>query len=70
MTIRELIKELLKDELKLDDEIRFYYMKQDELIGCEVESIAYREQVEFTIQDEDYQWHLIKIHLRMKCLYY
>jgi len=27
MTIRELIKELLKDELKLDDEIRFYYMK-------------------------------------------
>jgi hypothetical protein len=54
MTIRELIKELLKDELKLDDEIRFYYMKQDELIGCEVESIAYREQVEFTIQDEDY----------------
>ena len=55
MTIRELIKELLKDELKLDDEIRFYYMKQDELIGCEVESIAYREQVEFTIQDEDYQ---------------
>jgi hypothetical protein len=29
-------------------------MKQDELIGCEVESIAYREQVEFTIQDEDY----------------
>ena len=43
------------DELKLEDEIRFYYMKQDELIGCEVESIAYREQVEFTIQDEDYQ---------------
>ena len=54
MTIRELIKELLKDELKLDDEIRFYYMKNDELIGCEVESIAYREQVEFTIQEEDY----------------
>ena len=53
MTIRELIKELLKDELKLDDEIRFYYMKNDELIGCEVESIAYREQVEFTIQDEE-----------------
>jgi hypothetical protein len=26
------------------------------LIGCEVESIAYREQVEFTIQDEDYTW--------------
>ena len=33
MTVRELIKELLKEELKLDDEIRFYYMKQDELIG-------------------------------------
>ena len=54
MTVRELIKELLKDELKLDDEIRFYYMKQDELIGCEVESIVYRDQVEFTIQEEDY----------------
>ena len=52
MTIRELIKDLLKNELRLDDEIRFYYMKQDELIGCEVESIAYRDQVEFTIQDE------------------
>jgi hypothetical protein len=52
MTIRELIKELLKDELRLDDEIRFYYMKQDELIGCEVESIAYRDQVEFTIFDD------------------
>ena len=55
MTIRELIKELLKDELKLDDKIRFYYMKNDKLIGCEVESIAYRDQVEFTIQDEDYK---------------
>ena len=54
MTVRELIKELLKDELRLDDEIRFYYMKQDELIGCEVESIEYRDQVEFTIQEEDY----------------
>jgi hypothetical protein len=53
MTIRELIKELLKDELRLDDEIRFYYMKQDELFGCEIESIAYRDQVEFTIQDEE-----------------
>jgi hypothetical protein len=52
MTIRELLKELLKDELRLDDEIRFYYMKQDELIGCEVESIAYRDQVEFTIFDD------------------
>ena len=52
MTVRELIKELLKDELRLDDEIRFYYMKQDELIGCEVESIAYRDQVEFTIFDD------------------
>ena len=70
MTIRELIKELLKDELRLDDEIRFYYMKQDELFGCEIESIAYRDQVEFTIQDEEELWHLIKIHLRMKCLYY
>ncbi len=30
MTIRELIKELLKDELKLDDEIRFYYKIQDD----------------------------------------
>ena len=36
MTVRELLKELLKDEL----------------IGCEVESIAYRDQVEFTIQDK------------------
>ena len=53
MTVRELIKELLKDELRLDDDIRFYYMKQDELIGCEIESIAYRDQVEFTIQDEE-----------------
>jgi hypothetical protein len=52
MTVRELLKELLKDELRLDDEIRFYYMKQDELIGCEVESIAYRDQVEFTIFDD------------------
>ena len=52
MTIRELIKELLKNELKLDDEIRFYYMKHDELIGCEVESIAYRDQVEFTIHED------------------
>ena len=52
MTVRELLNELLKDELRLDDEIRFYYMKQDELIGCEVESIAYRDQVEFTIQDK------------------
>lgn len=71
MTIRELIQELLKDELKLDDDIRFYYMKEHELIGCEIESIAYRDQVEFTIQDEEeLLWHLIKIHLRMKCLYY
>ena len=53
MTVRELLKELLKDELKLDDEIRFYYMKNDELFGCDLESIAYRDQVEFTIQDED-----------------
>jgi hypothetical protein len=52
MTVRELLKELLKEELRLDDEIRFYYMKQDELIGCEVESIAYRDQVEFTIFDD------------------
>ena len=52
MTVRELLKELLKDELRLDDEIRFYYMKNDELIGCEVESIAYRDQVEFTIFDD------------------
>ena len=35
--------------------IRFYYMKQDELIGCEVESIEYRDQLEFTIQEEDYK---------------
>lgn len=55
MTVRELIKELLKDELKLDDEIRFYYMKNNELIGCEVESIEYRDQLEFTIQEEDYE---------------
>ena len=59
MTVRELIRELLKDELKLDDEIRFYYIKkydfQDELIGCEVESIEYRDQLEFTIQEEDYE---------------
>tara|TARA_Y100000114_G_scaffold91491_1_gene84966 strand:+ start:212 stop:382 length:171 start_codon:yes stop_codon:yes gene_type:complete len=53
MTIRELIKELIKKGLRLDDEIRFYYMKNNELIGCEVESIEYREQVEFTIQDEE-----------------
>ena len=71
MTIRELIKELLKDELKLDDEIRFYYkIQDDELVGCFFESVAYRDRVEFTIQEEDYQWHLIKIHLRMKCLYF
>ena len=58
MTVRELIKELFKDDLPicLDDEIRFYYMKQDELIGCEVESIEYRDQLEFTIQEEDYEW--------------
>tara|TARA_B100000900_G_scaffold377745_1_gene361438 strand:+ start:496 stop:666 length:171 start_codon:yes stop_codon:yes gene_type:complete len=55
MTIRELIKELLKDELKLDDEIRFYYkIQDDELVGCFFESVAYRDRVEFTIQEEDY----------------
>ena len=52
MTVRELLKELLKDELRLDDEIRFYYMKNDELIGCEVESIAFRDQLEFTLQED------------------
>lgn len=54
MTIRELIKELLKNELRLDDEIRFYYkIKDDELIGCFFESVALRDnRVEFTIQDE------------------
>ena len=71
MTIRELIKELLKDELRLDDEIRFYYkIQDDELVGCFFESVAYRDRVEFTIQDEEELWHLIKIHLRMNCLYY
>ena len=55
MTIRELIKELLKDELKLDDEIRFYYkIQDDELVGCFFESIAYRDRVEFTIQEDNY----------------
>ncbi len=54
MTIRELIKELLKNELSLNDEIRFYYkIKDDELIGCFFESVALRDnRVEFTIQDE------------------
>tara|TARA_Y200000002_G_C22648097_1_gene650055 strand:- start:577 stop:780 length:204 start_codon:yes stop_codon:yes gene_type:complete len=55
MTIRELIKELLKDELKLDDEIRFYYkIQDDELVGCFFESVAYRDRVEFTIQEDNY----------------
>jgi len=55
MTIRELLREILKDELSLDDEIRFYYkIKDDELIGCFFESVALRDnRVEFTIQDED-----------------
>jgi hypothetical protein len=53
MTIRELIRELLKDNLRLDDEIRFYYLKNHELIGCEFESVAFSDRVEFTIEDEE-----------------
>jgi len=54
MTIKDLIKELLKNKFDLDDEIRFYYkIKDDELIGCFFESVAFRDnQVEFTIQEE------------------
>ena len=56
MTVRELIKELLKNELKLDDEIRFYFkIQESELVGCDVESIAFRNQVEFTIQEDNYK---------------
>jgi|TARA_R100001440_G_scaffold10132_2_gene18509 hypothetical protein len=55
MTVRQLIIELLlsKNELKLDDEIKFYYLKNNELIGCALESIHYQDQNEFTIQDLD-----------------
>jgi hypothetical protein len=54
MTIKDLLKELLKNKFDLDDEIRFYYkIKDDELIGCFFESVALRDNlVEFTIQDE------------------
>ena len=52
MTVRELIKELLQKEFKLDDEIRFYFLKDDDLTGCEVESIEYREQLEFTLHED------------------
>lgn len=54
MTVRELIKELLKDDLRLDDQIRFYYLINNELIGCEFESVMFSDkQVEFTIMDEE-----------------
>ena len=44
-----------KNELKLDDEIRFYYkIQDDELVGCFFESVAYRDRVEFTIQEDEY----------------
>lgn len=52
MTVRELIKHLMKYEFNLDDEIRFYFMQNDELTGCEVESIAFRDQLEFTLQED------------------
>ncbi len=52
MTVRELIKELLQKKFKLDDEIRFYFLKNDDLTGCEVESIEYREQLEFTLHED------------------
>lgn len=52
MTVRELIKHLMKYEFKLDDKIRFYFMQNDELTGCEVESIAFRDQLEFTLQED------------------
>ena len=58
MTVRQLIIELLlsKNELKLDDEIRFYYLKNNQLIGCALESIHYQDQNEFTIQDLEEVW--------------
>ena len=47
-------KDKREDEEKMNQYVqKIIIVKNDELFGCEIESIAYRDQVEFTIQDED-----------------
>ena len=60
MKVKELIKELglfvdyNKSDLRPDDNITFYFLKNDTLTNCQVEDISFYTDsmgVEFTIQD-------------------
>ena len=51
MKVKELIKKLKSCDQNKD--LRFYYLKNDILIGCQYETIIqFDEQVELTIQDD------------------
>ena len=51
MKVKDLIKKLKSCDLNKD--LRFYYLKDDNLNGCQYETIIeVDEQVELTIQDE------------------
>ena len=51
MTVQELINKLLL--CRKDQEIRFYYLKDNNLNGCHLETLLETEiGLEFTIQDE------------------
>ena len=51
MFVKELIKRL--KEFDPDESIRFYFLKNFDLKGCELESIiSADDQIEITIQDE------------------
>ena len=55
MTIKQLIKELLRGEIRFDDNVRFYFKDNYDLIGCNLESIEYADnQVEITLEEETY----------------
>ena len=60
MKVKELVKELglfvdyNKSDLRPDDNITFYFLKNDTLTNCQVEDISFYTEsmgVEFTIQD-------------------
>ena len=51
MKVKQLIKKLKSCDQ--DKDLRFYYLKNDILIGCQYETIIqFDEQVELTIQDD------------------
>ena len=58
MKVKELVKELglfvdyNKSDLQPDDNITFYFLKNDTLTNCQLEDInSYGMGIEFTIQD-------------------